>query len=108
MDMQTNRRGAKPAWQKRIAEDRIKRLFELAAEDFRKKPENANRYIKLARKIAMRYNIKFSRDLRKRFCRNCSAYLKPGVNSRARTDKNTLITKCMDCGNIERLPLKKK
>ena len=60
-------RGKKPAWQKAIARKRNKRLFELAEEEFGKKNENTKRYIQLARKIAMRYNVRIPKDLKKKF-----------------------------------------
>ncbi len=99
-------RGEKPAWQKRLANERIKRLFELAEEDFRK-PENSRKYVKLARKIAMRYNIRIAMELRRKFCKKCSSYLKHGVNASLRTGKGIIITKCLVCGNVRRVPMKK-
>ena len=100
-------RGEKPAWQKRLASERIERLFELAEEDFSKKPENSRRYVKLARKIAMRYNIKLGSGLKRKFCRKCSAYLKYGTNSTRRIKKRVVLIRCWGCGNVERIPVKK-
>jgi len=99
-----SQRAAKPAWQKKIANERIKRLFELAEEEFQRKPENSRRYVRLARKIAMRYNVKISSELKRRYCSKCSAYLKYGVNARVRVAKKMRIAKCLECGNTERIP----
>ncbi|MEM5812512.1 MAG: ribonuclease P, partial [Candidatus Aenigmatarchaeota archaeon] len=79
------RRSKKPKWQQRIAMERVERLFSLAEEEFGKKPERSNNYVALARKIAMRYNVRIPPELKRRFCKSCHKYLKPGINSRVRT-----------------------
>lgn len=102
------RRGSKPeAWTK-IAEERISILFGLAGKEFAKHPERSKRYVELARRIGMRYNVRFSKDMKMRFCRKCFSYLKPGVSSRVRTnkDRQAVTVTCLSCGHISRYPYK--
>ena len=61
----------KPDKQLRIAKERIKFLFKLAKEVFRKNPLLSDKYVKMARRIAMRYKVRLPIELKKRFCRNC-------------------------------------
>lgn len=88
----------KPEWQKRLAEKRVERLFDIADDSFDKKPDESHRYVQLARKIAMRYNIKIKR----KFCRKCDRYLKPGVNCRIRIKDGYTVVKCLECGTTRK------
>ncbi len=100
-------RGKKPEWQRRIAKERIKILFELAEKEFRAHPERSKRYVQLARKIGLRYNIRFSKDLKKKFCKNCNSLLIPGLSSKVRIKNKILEVKCLNCNEVYRHPLKK-
>ncbi len=102
--------GRKQAWQKGVGTERIKILFDLASQEFKSHPERSTRYVQLARKIAMRYNIRMPRGLKKKFCKKCYKYLVPGVNCRVRTraTQKSVIIKCLECGNIMRDPYGKK
>jgi ribonuclease P protein subunit RPR2 len=101
--MRSESRKKPEAWTK-IAGERIQLLFEQAENEFRKHPERAKRYVELARKIAMRYNVRLAQ--RSNFCRQCNAYLKPGVNCRVRTrkDKQAVAVTCLACGHVSRHP----
>ncbi len=94
---------------KAIAIERIRRLFEMADYMFHIDPELSNRYVELARRIAMRCRVRIPRDLRRRFCHNCYKFLVPGVNCRVRIAKrrepHVAIT-CLECGNVMRLNLR--
>ena len=100
------KRGRKPEVWKRIAKERVEILFELAEKEFKKYPERSKRYVELARKIGMRYNVRLTRKMKMRFCRRCLSYLKPGVNCRVRTrsDRKSVILTCMECGHVIRYP----
>lgn len=98
----------KPEWQRKIARERIKILFELAEKEFKKYPEKSRRYIQLARKIGLRYNIRFSRDLKRKFCKNCNSLLIHGFSSRVRIKNKVLEIKCLNCGKTYRYPFKSK
>jgi len=102
------RRSRKPEWQLKIARERIRILFDLASKFFPDYPERARRYIKLARKIGLRYNIRLSRKQKRKFCKKCNSLLIPGISCTIRLDaKNkTLNIKCKNCNNIIRVPYK--
>ena len=100
------RKSSKPDWQQKIAKERIEILFNLAENEFRKHPERSKRYVELARKIGLRYNVRFSKALKKRFCKNCNTLLKPGLSSKVRLDKKTktIVIRCLTCNKIHRHP----
>ncbi len=103
------RRGRKPEWQRKIAKERIKILFELAEKEFKKHPERSKRYIQLARKIGLRYNVRLTKEQKRKFCKNCNSLLLPGVSCKVRLDKNkkTVSIKCLNCNKIYRYPYKR-
>lgn len=103
-------RGKKSAQQIKIASERIKILFDLAKKEFKSHPERSRRYVQLARKIGLRYNVRFSRQLKRKFCKNCNSLLIPGVSSRTRiiSDKKVVAVKCLICNKIFRYPYSKK
>jgi ribonuclease P protein subunit RPR2 len=100
-----NRR-KKPKHQKDIAIERIKRLFSSAEKAFSEKPELSHRYVEIARKISMRYNIPIPKELKRKFCKKCYKYIVPGKNCRVRTNvsKQAVIVKCLECGHVMRYP----
>lgn len=93
---------------KTIAVERIERLFELAERVFEKHPELADRYVKLAWRIAMRYNIRLPATLKRKFCRKCLSFWKPGASCRVRIKPSYVITTCLRCGRQMRLIYKPK
>jgi ribonuclease P protein subunit RPR2 len=100
------KRGSRPESWKRIAGERIRMLFELAEKEFKKHPERSKRYVELARKIGMRYNVRLTKGMKMRFCSKCLSFLKPGVNCRVRTrkDKLSVVVTCLGCGHVSRHP----
>jgi ribonuclease P protein subunit RPR2 len=103
-------RGAKPEWQKKLARERIEKLFSMAESSFKKNPERSHRYVHLARRIAMRYNIRIPGEMKTRFCRKCYKYLKPSINStvRTRTSQEAVIVTCLECGHVMRYPYRRE
>jgi len=99
----------KPKNQSKIAKERIEKLLKLAEEQA-KHPERSKRQIELARKIGLRYNIRFTKGQKQRFCKKCNQILIPGRTCSVRLDseKKLLTIKCLDCGNIYKYPYKKK
>jgi ribonuclease P protein subunit RPR2 len=95
----------KPDWQQRIARERIEILFREAEKNFKKHPERSRRYVELARKIGLRYNVRFPRELKRRFCKKCNTLLIPGVDSQVK--RKDLIIKCPECKILYRYPLRK-
>jgi len=94
---------------KKIAEKRIKKLFELAEKKASSNRFNlADRYVELARKISMRYRVSIPKEFKRRFCKNCYRYLKPGINARVRLTSGKLVIYCENCGKFIRLPFKNR
>ncbi len=99
-------RGKKPRYQIEIAKERIDILLDLAEKELKKHPKRTKRYVELARKIGMRYNVRLTKEQKKKFCKKCNIILKPGVTSEQRTKQGKLIVKCKECGEIYRYPYK--
>lgn len=90
---------------RRIARERIERLFELADKRVEEdRQELADRYVEIARNIGMKYNVSIPSELRKRFCHECHAFLTPGFNCTVRVNsKNSTINyHCENCGHVNR------
>jgi ribonuclease P protein subunit RPR2 len=96
----------KPSKQLKIAKARILFLFRLAKENFRQDSTLSDRYVKLARRMAMKYKIRLPSSMKKSFCKNCHKYLVPGVNARVRLHKHRLIYYCLGCKHYMRHPIK--
>ncbi|PIN76518.1 ribonuclease P [Candidatus Woesearchaeota archaeon CG10_big_fil_rev_8_21_14_0_10_36_11] len=93
--------------QKEIAKERISILFEQAATRFPTHKALANRYVTLARKIAMKIKVRIPHKYKRRYCKHCYKYLQPGVNARVRTRGGKVIISCYECKKFMRIPIKK-
>jgi ribonuclease P protein subunit RPR2 len=93
--------------QKNIASDRIKKLFVEAESSFKEYPNLSKRYVVLARKLSTRYKVRLTTEQKRLFCKNCSAYLKSGVNSRTRLEHGKLVRTCLECKAVRRTIYKK-
>ena len=89
-----------------IAEQRIKRLFDLAKAAYPSRPDLSDRYVDIARRISMRHRVGIPREFKRYVCKECCSYLVPGQNSRIRLDGNNIIVTCLKCGSIRRYPYK--
>ncbi len=94
--------------QKRIAKERIDELFAFAEKEFAKHPERANRYAKLIRKMQLKYKIRLPLKLKRRICKKCNHFLKPGYNCKVRSKDGKLIIHCLDCKNMMKIVYKPK
>lgn len=103
MGMAPRSRKPKPAKVIQAATERIKHLFELAeaTDDL----ALANRYVQLARRIAMKHKVRMPRGYKRRFCKHCYAYLKQGVTCRVRVQHGKVIYTCLACKKFMRFPL---
>ena len=90
---------------KKIARERIAVLFSLAKAAFATYPERSNRYVDLARRIAMRQRIRIERRFRREFCRRCSSFLVPGSTSRVRVHGGNVVVTCLCCKKRRRYPV---
>jgi ribonuclease P protein subunit RPR2 len=96
------------AKQKEIAKERVQILFKQAEDSFSKNNALANRYVTLARKVAMKVKIRIPLELKRKYCKHCYKFLMPGVNSRTRTRDGKVIISCFECKKFTRIPVKKR
>jgi len=87
---------------KNIARERIGILFEQARRAFPEHPAWSNRYVELARKIAMRQRVRIDRELRRQYCHHCYAFLVPGNNMRVRVHGSHVVVTCSACNKKTR------
>jgi len=60
--------------ERRIAQERMDILFRLAErEALQRREARARRYVDLARRIGMRYNVRIPAEFKRRFCKGCGA-----------------------------------
>ncbi len=93
--------------QRKVALERIDVLFEeaqKAALDDRL--DLSDRYVRLARKIGMRYNVTVPSEYRRRYCKKCYSYLYPDKTCRVRVKNGMLVSRCNNCGTINRFKFK--
>ncbi|NIP66554.1 hypothetical protein GWN63_00310 [Candidatus Bathyarchaeota archaeon] len=94
---------------KEIALQRIHVLFRLAKETIRDDPQLAQRYVNVARKVAMRTRTPLPKEYRHLICRYCKSFILPGVNCRVRIQQRRephMVITCFNCGQHTRIPLK--
>ncbi len=94
--------------QKQIAIKEINNLFEKASKS--KTQELATIKIKKARKLAMKFNIRLRRELKRKFCKHCYNYFKHGINVRVRLNRKlkTVTYYCLKCKKFTRFPYLKE
>lgn len=105
------KRRVKPGWQQKIAKERIEILFKEALKQAKaSRLDRANRYVFLARKLSMKYQVQIPKASRRKFCHKCYHYLLPGKNVRVRTNPKTRAVEmtCKDCKHINRYPYTKE
>jgi ribonuclease P protein subunit RPR2 len=85
-----------------IAQKRVDILFLQAERIFSEDSRLADRYVTLARKLALKYKISFSKEQKVKFCKNCSSFLVNGNNARIRLSKGNIVIKCLNCNTIRR------
>ena len=91
----------------RAAQERVEDLFRRAQVIHSSDPELANRYVTLARKIAMGTKISIPRKMKRKICHGCKELLVPGVNMRSRLHSKRHYglyrsVTCLSCGHITR------
>ena len=96
------RRKRKP---KAEAGEVAQRLLELSVSEAAKNPELAKRQADLARRVMLRFNVRFGWDLRRFYCHGCKKLMVPGMNARVRIaggrPKVVRVT-CLVCGHVNR------
>jgi len=88
----------------RIARERIDDLFGVAAQEgLHGDPRVADRCVRLARKIGMRYNVRLLREYHDLYCRGCSAFWIEGRSVRTRLRSGRRVQTCLRCGRVRRV-----
>jgi len=93
----SERSRSKPEWQIKIAKERIGILFSEAAKTRDK--QLRQRYMKLAKKIGMRYNVRLGAR-KKLFCKHCFYYY--GADAKRRLKNGKLVILCPGCKRVAR------
>ena len=89
---------------KEIARERIDKLFEMAESVYDEDPALSHRYVEIALKISQRGLVKVPRKWKRRYCKSCHSFLKPGKNCKVRIRSPKVTIKCLECGEITRIP----
>ncbi len=98
----------KSSEQKKIAKERIEKLFNQAEEVFEEDKKLADRYVELARDIAKKFRVRIPSSLKRKFCKHCYSYLVPSVNVRVRTREGKVVYYCLECKRYMRFPYTKE
>ena len=72
--------------------------------------ELAKEQEELARRVMLRFNVRFDYSLRRFICHGCKKLIVPGVNASVRLGKGkpgALRVTCLECGHINRKILRK-
>ena len=94
--------------QQKIALEQVKTFLQEAEEAFSEDKAWANRLVGKARRAAMKVKLKMPRELKRKYCKHCYAFLMPGVNARVRTARGKVVISCFDCKKFMRIPIGRK
>jgi ribonuclease P protein subunit RPR2 len=91
------------------AQGRVADLFALAEVEARR-PDSPfpDRYVALARRIGMRYNVRLPPEYRSRYCRHCSSHWVEGRTVRTRLRRGRRVESCLVCGTLRRTVLRRR
>lgn len=87
-----------------VVRERIVFLFEEA----QKRPRYADRYVAIARALAMKLNVRMPRFYQLLFCKHCYRYFRAGETVRTRTRNGVLVQYCLSCKKYSKYRLAKK
>jgi RNase P subunit RPR2 len=90
---------------KRQATVAARTLLELSASTAHDDLGLAKEQAALARKLMLKYNIRFGWDLKRFYCHGCKELMVPGVNARVRVSGGMVLTTCANCGRVNRKSL---
>lgn len=99
------------ATNKKIALERIHRLFQLAKDVISENEELAQRYVAIARRVSMASRVRIPREYRRQVCRGCKKFILPGVNCHVRIQQRRephVVVTCGYCGEHMRFPIKNR
>ncbi len=95
----------------KLARGRIEELIEFAKQTHSEDPKLANRYVTIARNIAMGTKVAIPAYLKRNICHNCKELLVPGRNMRFRINNKKhygtyVSVTCLSCNHITRYIVK--
>lgn len=85
-----------------LVKQSILTYFDEADSIFLRDPVLADRYVAIARKLAMKHRYRLPRSLQLKFCKHCFGYLRAGVNARVRKTSKTVTVACLRCKRFTR------
>jgi RNase P subunit RPR2 len=87
-----------------LAESLIMSAVRKSAEDL----PLAQHQLQQARKIMLRFNVRFDYSLRRFICHGCKRLVVPGANARVRVSSNpkSVNITCLNCGRVNRKTLR--
>jgi ribonuclease P protein subunit RPR2 len=107
--MERRGRGRRSKDTEQIAQERIDILLKEAAAAVRAdRKDRSKRYVDLARKIGMRYNVPLPAQGKRWVCLGCGVFMVPGRNATLRLRPQRTIIRCLDCGKIKRVGRKRR
>ncbi len=93
----------------RIARERVDDLFALAEREAATgHPELADRYVELARRVGMRYNVRLLSEYRELHCRGCTVFWVEGRTVRTRLRRGVRVRTCLRCGRTRRTRIRSR
>jgi ribonuclease P protein subunit RPR2 len=102
--MERRGRGRRSQETDTIARERIDILFGEARKAAHEgKTDRAKRYIVLAQRIGMRYNVPLPPRFGRWVCAGCGIFLVPGQNCQTRLRPQRIVIRCMVCGHVRRI-----
>lgn len=92
-----------------LARERVDDLLALACEEAAT-PDSylPDRYVQLARRVGMRYNVRLLPEYRELYCRGCSSFWVEGRTVRTRLRSGVRTRTCLACGRIRRTRLRSR
>jgi RNase P subunit RPR2 len=80
-------------------------LIEFSASTAHQDLDLAKQQAALARRLMLKYNIRFDWRLKRLYCHGCKQLIVPGVNAHVRLAKGMVLTTCASCGRVNRKKL---
>jgi ribonuclease P protein subunit RPR2 len=88
------------AKEKKKAKVQMLLIMEEAGSIFDRNKKLCNDYVRKARRLAMKFNLRFPKEVKRKFCKHCYSYIKPGKNCTVRTKEGKVIYSCKECGKF--------
>lgn len=87
----------------RKGETDLHELLALAAASAGKDERLMRSAVRDAIRLSERLRLRMPLEEKRKLCKKCYAYLRPGVTSRSRVRSGRVIITCLSCGNVKRL-----